>query len=152
MDSEYIKRKTAQYLMLKSDIEDLKKAQENIKKELDPYLLAAETNARGSHVVAFSEPLQIGETRYKSLQKVRKESRVLNEERVTEWLYAKVNSRSEEDIHWDDLVSNSDIFVTVQHIDPDVLWDWFVNDYITEEELNSFYDVTESYAFSPTKE
>ena len=152
MSSELVRHKVAQYLLLKQDIKDLQDQQARVKRELEPYLLAAPTNARGSYVVAFDEPLEIDGVRYKSLQKVRKESRVLNEERVTEWLHAKVDSEDEEDIHWDDLVSNSGIFVTVQHVDPDVLWEFFTLDYITEEELNSFFDVTETYAFSPTKE
>jgi len=152
MSSNLVRSKVARYLLLKQDIKDLQDQQARVKLELEPYLKAAPTNSRGSHVVEFEDALEIDGVRYKSLQKVRKVSRVLNEERTTEWLYAKVNSESEEDIHWDDLVSNSGIFVTVQHIDQDVLWDFFVNEYITEEELNSFFDVTESFAFSPTKE
>jgi len=152
MSSDLVRSKVARYLLLKQDIKDLQDQQARVKLELEPYLKAAPTNSRGSYVVEFEDALEIDGVRYKSLQKVRKVSRVLNEERTTEWLYAKVNSESEEDIHWDDLVSNSGIFVTVQHIDQDVLWDFFVNEYITEEELNSFFDVTESFAFSPTKE
>lgn len=151
--SEYLVRnKVAQYLLMSQEIKDLKAQQDRLKQELDPYLQAAQTNARGSYVVEFAEPLEIDGTKYKSLQKVRKESKVLNEARVTEWLSAKQNSESEEDIFWDDLISNSDIFITVRHINQDTLWDWFVQDYITQEELNSFFDITESFAFMPTKE
>lgn len=147
-----VKNKVAQYLLRQAEIKELQAEQARLKAELEPYLLAAPTNARGSHVIDFGEPLELDGTRYKSLQKVRKESRVLNEERVMDWLDAKVNSDSEEDVYWDDLVSNSDIFLTVRHVNQDVLWEWFTLDYITEEELNSFFDVTESFAFSPTKE
>lgn len=150
--SGLVKNKMAQYLLLRAEIRELEAKQKQVKEELEPYLLSAPTNARGSYVVEFDEPLTVDGVRYKSLQKTRKESRVLNEERVMDWLDAKVNSPLEEDIYWDDLVSNSDIFVTVRHINQDVLWEWFTLDYITEEELNSFFDVTESFAFSPTKE
>lgn len=147
-----VRNKMAQYLLLRAEIRELEAQQKRVKEELDPYLLSAPTNARGSYVVEFDDALEIDGVRYKSLQKTRKESKVLNEERVTEWLSAKQDSELEEDIHWDDLISNSDIFITVRHINQDTLWDWFVNEYITEEELNSFFDITESFAFSPTKE
>jgi hypothetical protein len=137
---------------MSQEIKELKASQERIKSELEPYLQAAETNTRGSHVIGFDEPLEVFGTRYSGLQKVRKESKVLNEERVKDWLFEKQNSESVKDSYWDDLIRNSDIFITVRHIDQDVLWDWFVQDYIDEETLNSFFDVTYSYAFLPTKE
>lgn len=152
MSEFLIKSKVAAYLLLNEEIKDAKAQQAKLKEELDPYLESAQTNARGSRVLVFSDALQVGDTKYSGLQRVRKESKVLNEERVTEWLSAKQNSGSEEDIFWDDLISNSDIFITVRHINQDTLWDWFVQDLITQEELNSFFDVTESYAFMPTKE
>lgn len=152
MEENLVKRKLSQYLLLKADIQAAQAEQARIKAELEPYLKAADTNARGSHVLAFSTPLEIDGVRYKELQKTRKESKVLNEERVIEWLDAKVNSRDEEDIYWDDLVSNSDIYITVRHINQDTLWDWFVEGYISDEELSSFFDVNETWAFSPTKE
>jgi len=145
-----IKTKVAAYLLLKKEIEDKKKQQENIKKELEPYLAEADTNARGSRVIAFGEVLEVNGQRYKELQKTRKESKILNEQRVIDFLDKKINV--DEEPGWDDLVDSSGIIVTVQHVDQDVLWDLFVQDMITQEELDSFFDVTVSWAFSPTKE
>lgn len=152
MNDYLVKNKLAQYLLLNQDEKEIKVKKERLKQELEPYLQSAPVNVRGSSVLVFSDALEVDGVRYAGLQKVRKESKVLNEERVTEWLSAKQNSESEEDIFWDDLISNSDIFITVRHINQDTLWDWFVQDYISQEELNSFFDVTESYAFMPTRE
>ena len=152
MSEDYVKRKLAQYLLLQQDIKRAQEEQKIIKSQIDPYLDEAETNSRGSYVIPFTDSLQIGETKYKGLQRVRKESKVLNEERVLEFLDAKQNSEDEEDIYWDDLISNSKIYEYTKHVNQDVLWEWFVNDYISQDELESFFDVTESYAFLPTKE
>lgn len=152
MTEDLVRHKLSQYLLLKADINAAQAEQARIKAELEPLLQEAETNARGSRVIPFSSPLEIDGVRYKELQKVRKESKVLNEERVMDWLDAKVNSESKEDVYWDDLISNSDIFITVRHINQDTLWDWFVQGYITDVELSSFFDVNESFAFMPTRE
>lgn len=147
-----VKNKVAQYLLMNEDIKELKKEQARIKEELEPFLQSAPTNSRGSSVVAFAEPLTVGATRYSGLQKVRKESKVLNEERVMDFLYERVDSDDEYWAGWDDLVSSSGVIVTERHINQDALWDLFVQDMITQEELDSFFDVTESFAFMPTKE
>lgn len=147
-----IKSKVAQYLLLNREIADRKIMQDNIKQELEPYLREAETNARGSYVIPFQEPLEIAGKRYASLQKTRKESKVLNEERVIDFLMERANSEDEHWAGWDDLVSNSGVIVTVQHVDQDVLWDLFVQDMISQEELDSFFDITVSWSFNPTKE
>lgn len=140
-DNAAVKSKVAQYLLLNKEIADRKKAQENLKVELEPYLQQAETNARGSHVIPFSEVLEVNGNRYAGLQKTRKESKVLNEDRVLEWAYQTLSEYDRERL-----------VVTVQHIDQDVLWDLFVNEELTQEELDSFFDVTVSWSFNPTKE
>lgn len=146
-----IKAKVAAYLLLNREIADRKSAQENIKKELEPYLRDAETNSRGSYVIPFAEPLEVGGKQYASLQKTKKVSKVLNEQRVIDFLMERANSEDEHWMGWDDLVSNSGVIVTVQHVDQDVLWDLFVQDMISQEELDSFFDVTVSWSFNPTK-
>lgn len=133
-----VKNKMAQYLLRQADIKELQAEQVRLKEELEPYLSAAPTNARGSHVIEFAEPLELDGKRYKSLQKVRKESKVLNEERALAFLTSDQAFEC--------------ALVTVQHVDQDALWDLYVNDFITEEELNSLFDITETFAFSPTKE
>lgn len=140
-DNAAVKSKVAQYLLLNREIADRKTMQDNLKKELEPYLQAAETNARGSHVIPFSEVLEVNGKRYASLQKTRKESKVLNEDKVIEWAYQTLSGRDIERL-----------IVTVQHVDQDVLWDLFVNEELTQEELDSFFDVTVSWSFNPTKE
>lgn len=139
-DNAAVKSKVAQYLLLNREIADRKTMQDNLKKELEPYLQAAETNARGSHVIPFSEVLEVNGKRYASLQKTRKESKVLNEDKVIQWAYDTLTERDRERL-----------IVTVQHIDQDVLWDLFVNEELTQEELDSFFDVTVSWSFNPTK-
>ena len=146
-----IKAKVAAYLLLNQEIADRKILQDNLKKELDPYLREAETNARGSYVIPFAEPLKANGKEYASLQKTKKVSKVLNEQRVIDFLMERANSEDEHWMGWDDLVSNSGVIVTVQHVDQDVLWDLFVQDMITQEELDSFFDVNVTWAFSPTK-
>lgn len=138
--SKAIQAKVAAYLLLNKEIADRKKQQENIKNELEPYLLEAETNARGSHVIPFAEPLEVHGQKYASLQKVRKESKVLDEDKVIEWAYTTLTERDRERL-----------IVTVQHIDMDVLWELFVADMLTKEELDSFFEVNITWAFSPTK-
>ena len=150
-DNPAIKSKVAQYLLLNQDIADRKTAQENIKRELEPYLREAETNARGSYVIPFNDPLKVGSKEYGSLQKTKKVSKVLNEQRVIDFLMERANSEDEHWAGWDDLVSNSGVIVTVQHVDQDVLWNLFVQDMISQEELDSFFDVTVSWSFNPTK-
>lgn len=140
MSDVVIKAKVAAYLLLNKEIADRKLAQDNIKKELEPYLQEAETNSRGSHVIPFKEPLEIAGKRYASLQKTRKESKVLNEDKVIEWAY-QILSEYDRDR----------LIVTVQHVDQDVLWDLFVNEELTQEELDSFFDVTVSWSFNPTR-
>lgn len=140
-DNAAVRSKVSQYLLLKKEIADLKAMQERVKIELEPYLQEADTNARGSHVIQFAAPLEIHGVRYKELQKVRKESKVLNEERVLEWAY-KVLSEAERD----------QLIVVVQHIDHDALFDFYAQDLLTEEEYASLFDVTQTWAFAPTKE
>jgi hypothetical protein len=150
-DNPAIKAKVAAYLLLNQEIADRKKTQEDIKKELEPYLRDAETNARGSYVIPFNNPLEIAGKQYGSLQKTKKVSKVLNEQRVIDFLMERANSEDEHWMGWDDLVSNSGVIVSVQHVDQDVLWDLFVQDMISQEELDSFFDVTVSWSFNPTK-
>jgi 3-deoxy-D-arabino-heptulosonate 7-phosphate (DAHP) synthase class II len=136
-DNPAIKAKVAAYLLLNREIADRKAAQEDIKRQLDPYLREAETNARGSHVIPFSEPLEVAGKQYASLQKTKKVSKVLNEQRALDFL-----SRDQ---------AFEAAIVTVQHVDQDVLWDLFVQDMISQEELDSFFDTTVSYSFNPTR-
>jgi hypothetical protein len=145
-DNPAIKAKVAAYLLLNKEIADRKTMQENLKKELDPYLLEAETNSRGSHVIAFSEPLEVNGKRYASLQKQRKTSKVLNEERALELLNEKADEGQWEDERYLEPI------ILVQHVDHDALWDLFSRDLITEAEWDSLFDVTVTYAFAPTKE
>jgi len=145
-DNPAIKAKVAAYLLLNREIAERKEMQENLKKELDPYLLEAETNSRGSHVIAFSEPLEVNGKRYASLQKQRKTSKVLNEERVLQFLNAKADEGQLEDERYLEPV------ILVQHVDHDALWDLFSRDLITEAEWDSLFDVTVTWAFAPTKE
>jgi hypothetical protein len=140
-DNAAVKSKVAQYLLLNQEIADRKTAQENLKRELEPYLRAADTNARGSHVIPFKEVLEVNGKRYGSLQKTKKVSKVLNEDKVIEWAYTTLNGKDIERL-----------VVTVQHVDQDVLWDLFVNEELTQEELDSFFDETVSWSFNPTKE
>lgn len=146
MDEGLVKHKLAQYLLLKADIQSAQAEQARIKAELEPLLQASETNARGSRVLAFSTPLEIDGVRYKELQKTRKESKVLNEERALSYLYDKINDPRNHPDMWRAAI------VTVRHVDQDALWNLFVKGYITDEELSSFFDITETWAFSPTKE
>jgi len=144
-DNPAVKAKVAAYLLLNKEIADRKTAQENIKQELEPYLRDAETNARGSHVIAFSQPLEIAGKQYGSLQKTKKVSKVLNEERVIDFLMERANDPRNHPDMWKRPI------VTVQHVDQDVLWDLFVRDLISQEELDSFFDETVSWSFNPTK-
>jgi hypothetical protein len=138
MSELVIKNKVAQYLLINTEIKELQSLQKQLKEHLEPALLEAETNARGSRVITFTDPLEIDGIRYKSLQKVRKESKVLNEERALKFLKSDQAFES--------------AVITVDHVDQDALWDLFVQDMISQEELDSFFDVTESFAFMPTKE
>lgn len=149
-DNPAVKAKVAAYLLLNKEIADRKRAQEDIKAELEPYLAEAETNARGSHVIPFSEPLEVAGKQYASLQKTKKVSKVLNEQRVIDFLNQKAIDASPDGRPFPDSKWYSPI-VTVQHVDQDVLWDLFVQDLITQEELDSFFDVTVSWSFNPTK-
>ena len=136
-DNISIKTKVAAYLLLSEEIKDRKKLQDELKKELDPYLDQADTNTRGSYVIPFSEPVQIGSNKYKELQRVRKESTVLNEERALEFLTSDQAFES--------------AVITVQHIDHDALWDLYVQDFISKEDYDSFFDTTVTWAFQPVK-
>lgn len=141
MTENVVKTKVAAYLLLNAEEKALKAKKERLKAELEPYLQQAEENSKGSKVIAFGEPLEIDGTRYKSLQKVRKESKVLNEERVLEWAYRVLTEYDRERL-----------IKTVQHVDQDVLWDLFVAEELAQEELDSFFETTVTWAFSPTKE
>lgn len=138
MSNPAIRAKTAAYLLINEEIKDLKARQNNLKMELEPYLQEADTNSRGSHVIAFGEPLEVAGKRYASLQKLRKESKVLNEERALMFLT--------QDAAFEVAVDN------IQKVNQDGLWYLFVEDLITQEELDSFFDTTVTWAFSPVKE
>lgn len=140
-DNPSVRAKVAAYLLLNQEISDRKEMQANLKAELEPYLQEAETNARGSHVIPFSEVLEVNGKRYASLQKTRKESKVLNEDKVIEWAYQTLTEYDRERL-----------IVTVQHVDQDVLWDLFVNEELGQETLDDFFDVSVSYSFNPTRE
>lgn len=145
-----VKAKVAAYLLLNREIADRKNLQESIKQELEPYLREAETNSRGSYVIPFAEPLDVGGKQYASLQKTKKVSKVLNEQRVVDFLNQKAIDASPDGRPFSDSKWYSPI-VTVQHVDQDVLWDLFVQDMISQEELDSFFDTTVSWSFNPTK-
>lgn len=144
-DNAAVKSKVAQYLLLNKEIADRKTMQENLKAELEPYLREADTNTRGSHVIPFSEPLEIHGKQYASLQKTKKISKVLNEERTIVWLKAQADEGQ-----WTDERFLEPI-ITVEHIDQDALWDLFVRDTISQAELDDMFDVTVSWSFNPTK-
>lgn len=146
-----VRAKVAAYLLLNQEIADRKEMQANLKAELDPYLQEAETNTRGSHVIPFSEVLEVNGKRYASLQKTRKESKVLNEDRVIDFLNQKAIDASPDGRPFADSKWYSPI-VTVQHVDQDVLWDLFVQDYVDETTLESFFDKIVTWAFTPVKE
>jgi len=146
-----IRNKVAQYLLLNEEMKSLKAQQAKLKEELEPALLAAETNARGSHVLPFSQNVSVGGVNYTNLQRVRKESKVLNEERAVEFLYEMARDRSPDGIPFKES-KWFDPIVTVEHIDQDELWNLFVQDEITQEELDSLFDITITWAFQPTKE
>lgn len=133
-----IKNKVAKYLLLNQDIAALEAQKKLVKAELEPYLREAPLNSRGSYVIDFGDSLDVAGTRYKGLQKVRKESKVLNEERALAFLRQDQAFECAIDV--------------VEHVNQDALWDLFVNDMISQEELDSFFDVSESFAFMPTKE
>lgn len=137
-DDLVIRTKVARYLLLNEEAKNIKAQQAELKAELEPALLAAETNSRGSYVLPFSQAVSVGGVNYTNLQRVRKESKVLNEERALAFLM--------KDQAFETAV------ITVNHVDQDALWDLFVNDFITQEELDSFFDVSITWAFQPTKE
>lgn len=139
--SRIARNKTAAYLLLGREIKALKDQQEELKLDMEPYLREAETNARGSHVIDFGEPLEIDGTRYKGLQKVRKQSKVLDEDAVKAWAYKTLTERQ-----------INDLIVAVEHVDQDVLWNLFVNDELTQDEFDGMFVVNESWSFLPTKE
>jgi hypothetical protein len=153
-DNASVRAKVSQYLLLKKEIADLKAMQERVKEELEPYLQEADTNARGSHVIGFETPLEIHGVQYKELQKVRKRSKLLNEERALELLDDKA-------VEWSCAQPDAGIsvfhapyrraIITIEHIDHDALWDLFAQDLLSDEEYDSLFDVTETWAFSPTK-
>jgi len=143
-----VRNKVSAYLALKADIENLKGMQDNIKKELSPYLSEAETNTRGSYVIPFTEPLEMNGQRYKGLQNVRKESTVLNEERTIEFLKVKSLTMHPVEIVEEYLAP----VIKVEHVDHDALWDLYARDLLSKEEYDSLFDTTVSWAFSPTKE
>lgn len=138
VENAAVKAKMQAYVLMGQEIEEMKRRREAVKSELLPHVKTQETNAKGSHVLEFDEPLNIGGSKYKSLQYIPKKSKVLNEERTLEFL-------------------NKDqafecAIVTVQHVDQDALWELFVEDFITQEELDSFFDTTITWALTPTKE
>jgi hypothetical protein len=151
MSETSVKTKTAAYLMLAQEIKDLKARQEALKGELEPYLAQADTNSRGSYVIPFEEPLEVFGTRYKGLQKVRKESKVLNEERVIKFLKEQAVDESPDGRPFADSRWYTPI-LKIEHVDQDALWDLYARDLITKEEFDKFFDTTISYSFLPTKE
>ena len=137
-DNAAVRAKMQAYVLMGQEIERMKDERERAKKELLPYVKSQDTNSRGSHVLEFEEPMTIGGMKYKSLQYIPKKSRVLNEERALAFL--------EKDQAFETAI------ITVNHVDQDALWDLFVEDFITQEELDSFFDTTVVWAFHPTKE
>lgn len=149
---DIVRAKVARYVMLREDMALIKQSMEDVKAELKPYLAQGRENAKGSKVLDFKEPLTVGGKVYPGVQNTRKVKRTLNEERVLEWLSAKQNSEAEDDVGWDDIVSNTGVIKYVQHVDFDVLWDLHVQNLITEEELDSFFDEDVTWAFTPISE
>lgn len=147
MDNAAVKAKTAKYLLLAQEIKDAKAEQERVKAELAPYLDNADPNARGSLVIPFDELLEVNGQRYKGLQRVRKESKVLNEERVIDYILETTSAGRK-----DGMVGNIKVLHQTWEVDPDGLWELFVNDMLSQEELDSFFDTTVSWSFLPTKE
>ena len=137
-DNAAVRAKMQAYVLMGQDIEEMKKRREQMKRELLPHVKAQETDAKGSHVLEFEESLNIGGTKYKSLRYIPKQSKVLNEERALEFLLKDQAFETAVD--------------TVHHVHQDGLWQLFVEDFITQEELDSFFDTTITWALHPTKE
>lgn len=133
-----VRTKLARYLLLRDNASELKKQMEDVKDELKPYLDKARENAAGSKVLELDTPLNVAKKDYTAVQYTRKVRRTLNEERALKFL--KKDQAFEAAI------------VTVEHVDQDALWDLFVNDMISEEELNGFFDEVVSWAFNPISE
>jgi hypothetical protein len=147
MDDAVVKAMTGKYLLLAQEIKDAKAQQEAVKEQLAPYLDNAEPNARGSLVIGFEEPLEVFGQKYKGLQRVRKESKVLNEERVIEYILECTSAGRK-----DGMVNGIKVLHQTWEVDQDGLWEMFVNDMLTQEELDSFFDTTVTWSFLPTKE
>ncbi len=153
MSDLVVRTKLARYLDARAQMNLAKKQMEDVKEELKPYLDKARENAAGSKVLDLETKVNGPDLKeYSALQYTRKVKRVVNEERVLEFLRTKQNSQSEEDAGWDDWVSNSGVIITTEHVDQYVLWDAFVNDMITQEELDSFFSETVTWAFTPIAE
>ena len=133
-----VRTKLAKYLALRDEANALKKEMEDVKAEMKPYLDKARENAAGSKVLELDSPLRNGDKDYSAVQYTRKVKRTLNEERALEFL--KSDQAFEIAI------------IQTEHVDQDALWDLFVNELISEETLNSFFDETITWAFTPIAE
>lgn len=147
MDNAAVKAMVGQYLLLGQEIKDAKAAQETVKDRLAPYLDNAEPNARGSLVIPFEESLEVNGQAYKGLQRVRKESKVLNEARAIDYILECTSAGRK-----DGMVNDIRVLHQTWELDGDGLWEMFVQDMIDQETLDSFYDTTVSWSFLPTKE
>lgn len=137
-DNAAVRAKLQAYLLLNQEEKGVKARKEALKAELMPYLKASEVNSRGSHSLALESPVEVQGERYKGLQYTRKESTVLNEERALEFLLSDAAFEVAVD--------------TVHHVNQDGLWGLLVEDFITQEQFDSFFDTTVSWAFQPIKE
>lgn len=133
-----IQQTAKQYLTLESEIEFLEERAFKLKAELKAAVADFGTeDERGHKYLKLPAPITVnGETfgRFKNERRTRKS---LNEARVWELLYAK------------NLEERCTTTITV--IDQDELFACLYEGLISEDEIDSLYDITTSYAFEPVE-
>lgn len=139
MSDLVVRTKLAKYLDARAQMNYAKRAMEDAKEELKPYLDNARENAAGSKVLDLETKVNGPDAKeYSAVQYTRKVSRTLNEEKALNYLRRDQAFES--------------AIVTVDHVDQDALWDLFVNDLIPQEVFDSFFDEKVTWAFTPIAE
>jgi hypothetical protein len=152
-------RKYSQFLALKAEVEDATPKLNNLKKELLQIVQEAkdvDIDDKGSKYLSLEQPLTINGKTYSAMKRERRTTKVFLVEKAEELMTEKgLYDKARVDEFREDILTQVDnfpqpvsVYVDIQ-LDQDEVYLAYQNDLLTEEEVDSLFEMSETFAFVP---
>lgn len=138
---EPISARLIQYLTLNQNSTDLKTRADLIKKDLVAHVdqHGEVDEEKGHRVFLLSSPVEVAGKRYAGFMRQRRVSQSFNEDKAQELCEAKGFDKD-------------DYITTQEYVDQDKVYRLYADDLLTDEEMKSLLNQSETWAFVPVKE